>query len=900
MKILFGTHLDQAVYPDLLDCNKSMALAGHKICGINGFVEELEMRLGLKGSWASQSLRVELYRQRLSAIVAGSFFEQSFQKDELGTTSTLLQWRDDLILRGFDFKERPDCPHRLKTLIQAEHFQDSTIPILPPGFSDRIRMIMNTLINRKDVRTCGITSIELCEPLNSHATPWKQLLTLLESGGIALRVKNTPVPETIDDLGKLRHLLRKVLETGKMNDSPQLDGDGSLVILRTATESLAADAMFNNLSVLSTSHPLLLVPDSNALLPHINREHGFPSAGFSSRSSHRPVLQLLPLSFALLWKPVNVKHLIEFLALPHSPVGKLLSRKLLAAVVRLPGIGGTEWEKCLEGVSREIVRDWFEGDHFDRKAGILRHAVIQRLNMLDAWCFKEMQGFRNTNDIHYLPVLQNQIFQLRTIIETNPRSLWLETDLKQLIALIQESGHSLDDNTRQVGHLPYVHHPQCIMEPVEQLIWWNCTQNFVPVFPRLPWQRTEREYLQTSGTVLPTLEEQGRELLKNLSDPVMKTIKKLILVIPDSIDGQTTSPHPIYDVILSAFNSSEIHKIEFQAMDWINGTQNPRLLMPLKTDTIPMKPLHQPKRWWKLENPQLIQPRKQESPTSIEKFLLYPFKWLFEYHARLKTGLIFQISDAPLPGLLAENITKQLWEEKLLLSDMDDSSFKKCIAEMLENMIPREGLYYALPAKEIERQRFLEQLQQSLCALRDLLKINGWDIETMQKKVMGMFGSTPVSGTIDMILVNQNGDHAIVDLKWSKSMNKFKKAIQENTAWQIMFYARMFDVLKTIPMTYYHFNRSQMLTSFSCFPTDHQGVQIVIPDENLTTAAFWNRMENTWNWRLNLLNQGWVEVNIDQTKDDDTLMVEPSEDVFYQQKNICKYHDYAVLLGFLE
>ncbi len=103
LKITFGLDLDGYQYLQLRDrFNES-------ICGPQGFLRILELRLGLASKPASAAGRIVQFRKFLqkAASIKPRFYTASFAKDPLAVAETLLRWRDELVLAGWDGSPGP-------------------------------------------------------------------------------------------------------------------------------------------------------------------------------------------------------------------------------------------------------------------------------------------------------------------------------------------------------------------------------------------------------------------------------------------------------------------------------------------------------------------------------------------------------------------------------------------------------------------------------------------------------------------------------------------------------------------------------------------------------------------------------------------------------------------------
>ena len=114
LKITFGLDLDG--YQDLQPRDRF----NESICGSQGFLRLLELRLGLASKPASAAGRIVQYREFLqnAASIKERFYTASFAKDPLAVAETLLRWRDELVLAGWDGSPDPAASQRIRDLAE--------------------------------------------------------------------------------------------------------------------------------------------------------------------------------------------------------------------------------------------------------------------------------------------------------------------------------------------------------------------------------------------------------------------------------------------------------------------------------------------------------------------------------------------------------------------------------------------------------------------------------------------------------------------------------------------------------------------------------------------------------------------------------------------------------------
>ena len=155
--ITFGLDLDG--YQDLQPRDRF----NESICGPQGFLRLLELRLGLASKPASVASRIVQYRELLqnAASIRERFYTASFAKDPLAVAETLLRWRDELVLAGWDGLPDSGSSQRIRDLAEVEGLAG---PDLLPGFGDRVRKALAEL-DRRDPKFAAIEVLENPESL---------------------------------------------------------------------------------------------------------------------------------------------------------------------------------------------------------------------------------------------------------------------------------------------------------------------------------------------------------------------------------------------------------------------------------------------------------------------------------------------------------------------------------------------------------------------------------------------------------------------------------------------------------------------------------------------------------------------------------------------------------------
>ena len=349
MKITFGLDLDGYQDPETRDRFNEL------ICGPKGFLRILELRLGLVSKPASAAVRAAQYHNLLKNAVSTKprFYSESFGKDAFSTAETVLRWRDDLILAGWNGSADPNHGPRLRDLAEVEGIAEAK---LSPGFGDRVRLILAEL-DRRDAKLDSVGVIE-----NREHIPLL-LRKLLNKLGAAFGYTGGGISEPAGIPGTDLRNIQEALTSPHGRAQINLAYDGTVILANAYSEVTLAHHAAQILRKNRQGNVSSAIIAENDCLPLdlALRALDEPVLALSARSSARPVLQTLALALAVRWEPLDPRDLLAFLVHPVSPVNKRFRTKLAAIVAERPGIGGSEWNSGIEE-HREFLRKKFASD----------------------------------------------------------------------------------------------------------------------------------------------------------------------------------------------------------------------------------------------------------------------------------------------------------------------------------------------------------------------------------------------------------------------------------------------------------------------------------------------------------------------------------------------------------
>ena len=945
MIVYFGLDFDDVVYPKYGELSQSSTL-GHHYNGPKGILYLLETHLGLAGYPNDiDHLRIEKFRQALTkylAIKPDAFFKNSFHADQLATANTLLERRDELLLAGWNFKTDDTTPIRLKTLAQL-HSMAKEEEMLP-GYAERFMDVLHALTTKDS----PIDEVWLNEPFHLLPPHLQRLFDRLKSKNIPFKTFEKPTYQTTNDLAKFRtYLSNPKAHTGKL-----LDKDGSLLILKSKRETDAATYLAKFFKSNTDFNPVCLIPEKNRALDNAFIQEGLPSLGILSDSLARPMLQMLKLVSAFIWKPIDPFKILEFVTLPLKPLSneqipiyrkddaqedgekKIIAFKSLSDIIaefiaKKPGLRGQELQRAVNGFFvdleeeaklrktkggeqlnvgeiRKEYRFWFDRQQYDTQDTAPVADFIEIYRYIQKWAKATFDSKKDKEKINFssLLVLSEQARRIADMLETLPNA---ESELtylqaERIVRTIYQSSPVMF-RTREVGALPYVHHPSTLVGKTDHLVWWNFIHQNPPFYFN-KWYKKELTYLENKGAKLQLPYEESQVELWQRLQPFYYTQHHAILIMPEKVNGEDVSPHPLFGDLQAAFANIEEVVIDIDSRKNIDIlTEKLKLNLPQK-ELLDGRLLHQPKSYIKIDRPILIQADQKESYSSLESLFYYPYKWFFKYQLKLrKSALMSIVKEHTLLGNLAHSLFELLLKEEEVLT-WSAPKIHKWIDKQVFLLLEREGATLLLYGKEPDRAAFINKIKFSATNLLRLIKINGWTIRKVEKEEQDkeeMLGPIKVIGRIDLELSKANGERAVVDLKW-RGATRRKDLIRNKEDLQLVMYAQLLKKeTDTLPHTaFYIIENGQMIARNTL--AFKEAIEI-LPQEDYQAVhdEIWKKMQATYAWRIEQLQSGQIEVRTEETVDEleDDMEYELLKDILAMKSKNAPYDDYTTLISML-
>lgn len=856
-----------------------------------GMLNVLETQLGLLRLEVSNSDRVLQYLEILKRLDSPErFYHRSFAVDALGTAATLLNWRDQWHLHGWTITasevplngEQP----RLRDMAAVD---TEAVKSLALSIGERLALVSLRLKSRK-VR---IAAVVLCEALENWPQAWRSVLSQLK---LSLDKADLVRANAGTMLAEIQQAL---LSLNSKGNAPKIRwrDDGSVAVLQAESPLLAANWVADQLrdrDAKTCEQVLLCAPDA-ALLDDVIVAANLPRQGFKESSPFRPALQVLPMVLSQLWFPTDIYGLLKFLTHPICPVPAIARTHLAEMLARTPGIGsGPAWEEALERIEkaceeakydwvavRERIRIWIEHPRFDPASGITLVALTERLKLLASYFQGRLLDKDNAKQMAFTSALSQTMTLQRSV---NALALQGDThigvqSLQTLLLQATAQGSSNPLFVAQVGACRTVTQPGSAVDSAQTVFWWQLSAPASAA--AYPWSLSELASLRNSGVDLPDLNEAMSQEAMLWQRPVMAATDQLKLVLP----APGVEVHPLWLLLESLFEKG--FRPPVAALE--------RALTDSSLVQVPPSPLPERKRWWELPEGVAIDPRTSESYSSLEQYLFNPYVWVLKYPAKLSPSSILDVSEG---FLLYGNLSHHLVERCLQQKDalvQPDAAFEAWFGPAFDDLISQEGAVLQMPGRQEELSTFRRKLLYSMRQLRIQLRAADVTIALSEEKLEGHFTGGNISGSSDLLLTRQDGQQAILDLKWGRK--SYEDKLKDNRHLQLAIYGEMVrQRTGNWPrLAYFSLGSGELLATDNEFFPKAKLVRKAKDVADEGAAHLWQRFLKTWAWRRAQTDRGRIEVVLEEHEDE-----LPAEDALAIEVLNINYNDFSALAGWGE
>ncbi len=868
MLITFGMQLDgqRATQPG----NRLGALT----VGPQGLLDILEGQLGLLAVRPCAAQRAAAYRACLAQCDNGQrFYHASFSADELGVAATLLAWRDDLYLHGWDGRAKAVASQRINDLAEVEA---DACEVVPPSIGQRLQQVAEALA----VRRACITNVYLSDAWEVYPLAWQRVLQRLPHAQLP-----NPSGAAPGFLGQLQAVLRDSVAGAPVSPVPWQD-DGSVRVVQAQTRTLAATWLSRTLP--QGRQTLLVATADGACLDSHLAGANQARHGLSGSSILRPALQVLPLTMELLWAPLNYPVLLQFLTHPINPVRLFARRQLAAKISSMPGIVGAEWDRLLERISayygpdapsvRTSIEHWLEAPTFSPDTGAPLNEVQVRVQRLQAF-FQLRLGHQDPAQRQAAQAGHGQCqaaLQALAALEQQGVEFLRPRQLQQVIEQATANGSDNPLLAAQADAYLTVTRPGAAIEPADTVTWWNLAMPALPA--RSPWSRAESRQWADLGVALPDSTAQLAQAAQDWLRPVLAARQQLTLVLAPPQE----EPHPLWQLIETVVSQPHVHALE------------DLMLAPgplCQAQTLHALPLR--KRWWKLPAGTPLAAPEKASYTSLNLLLFNPYHWLLQYGARIQASNSPSLSDSyRLNGALAHRLAERFFNVPDALT-MSTDAFDTWFATHFEQVVLEEGAVLLMRGRGADLATLRHRVRRAMIQLRSHFARANVVAVTTEQPLAGTFVGGALAGSADLVVTTANELRAVVDMKWAGG-KKYPDQLQANRHLQLAIYAELLQQQTgSVPsVAYFILEPARLLTPDDRVFADAQQVPANPPGN---TRELWQAFIKAWKWRQGQLADGHFELALVGIEEDEAS--QPPAHALAMEYLKEAYNDYLSLAG---
>lgn len=820
---------------------------GMPVFGPLGLLNLLETRLGLLRAECTQVQRMTQYRECLKrSDRPDRFYHASFGIDPIGASASLLSWRDHWYLHGWNGEAPSGAGVRVVDMAIVEGIARH---LLFPSIGERLVHVADSLSRQQS----KIEQVELVDPIEAFPKCWRDVLAKLPVQSVRTY---GPSADQKTVLGRLQVALKSAHEGKQPLGKIAWTDDGSLRVVRAETGLVAARWVAR--TVTSRQEEVAIVAEQGrSLLDATLDAVDIARQGFQDSNPLVPALQVLPLALATVWEPLDIYALLQFLSHPIGPVPSYARRRLAGVIAECPGIAGPRWREVIEEIERlhperaadvrKAVAFWIEHPRYSPAQGAPLTMLLERTRGIRDY-FGARLADQDPIQRAASATGYGQAVTVAAALEALAAQGELSITPMELEALVAQcTGRGAPNFAMQaqVGCVPSVSDPAAFIESFDRVIWWQMGARSLPA--QYPWSRSELEALARAGAELPHLDailaQRGQDWLR----PIMNTRKQLVLVLPPPGEEM----HPLWQEIQWLVEGVRPEPLE-ELVTGRGGEALPDVAHAL---------LPRRRRWWKLPPDVKLSLRPRESYSSLNTFLNAPYQWVLKYPARLNPSNLLAVTDGNrLYGNLAHRLIDRFFRAEGARALRGDS-LKAWFSGQFAMVVAEEGAVLLMPGRRVDYERLRSALGRALEELQRQFMAAGIDVVAPERELVGTFPGGDLEGKADLVVRNNSGRQAIVDMKWAGA-NVHQDRLAKNRHLQLALYAEMLrqETGAWPQVSYFILEASRLLAPDSGFFPEARSVQ------SRTTGAtpqLWEQFLTAWTWRRSQIDAGMVEVVIE-------------------------------------
>lgn len=830
MKIYYIPSVTGSVY--FLPNDKDVALEA-QVVETQGLLSQLALHAGIHVEVPPYPIRLADYHRALveyDETYPENMFHASIAIDSMSVAKTLLGWRDNLRLAGWNshvcISDRFDALRGIETNYQET---ETGLPVLLKKVEE--------CVGRMTRGTCPKAYRELEIKV---ACPKEMLPDYL-------------IP-LFDGLERIVQV-----EYGFVNTEDKTD---KMEIIEFS-EQYKAEAWMSQLDEAAYD---VWVNSDNKRLDNWLHMSGKPVAGSDMLRSNPQITQMFLLAIQLFQRPLNVNAFLQYLYLPECPLPWKLKTKLASTIVREGGFCSSKVLECVNGYldrelkeetdetpceltseqRKEAYQTYLPFDLLDSE--VAKDIVCESKDVNVGKLNKFLKSIRNYSSERAVKIAAvapydlrpEQLREVATLID----ALTIMTDgigksipfstLQQWAQSLYEASDFLQFNP-QAGCRLVVNRPSNIVTKAKKTIWCDFFGDVNSALSTDFLSPSEIEGMQSMGIRLwnPDKEAQCHNFLQEM--PLHQTTEQLTFVVCKKRGTTDIPAHPLRlqlpNDIMVKDGDEEFAKLPSRPCKKMDNHREE----DAKEVTFDAKA--HPVTW-----------RGQESFSALEELLQNPLDYFLNYTLAFTDKGPTEIKMSLTYGNVAHEVI-----ENLFTAERDGKKLteyvKAAFEAAYEQGLACKGALLLLPEHHLDRDRLRHQLLRCVNNLAEIIEKNGLTVvkcEQEELQALGFDEGIMMKGYIDMVLKDSNGEDVIFDLKWTSMKDKHKKLVENNRDAQLAIYRAMMQAHELHPHS--------IRTAFFVMP---QGK--IISSDNFADCHFEKVSRKATDDIMQMLRKGYTE-----------------------------------------
>ena len=740
----------------------------------------LEAQLGL-------SATLPLVCQRITEFVRALpddptlAFAGSLRCDRWGAATELLRRRDELELADW----RRGNPQQFPAIARDLCVGPAMVELKFPSEGARLHAVLAALASGQ---TLPVHECTLDEEIARWPALWQRVLRQLNV--VAAEPSQCLAPEGT----ALREAQECLLHEHEMPLAPDRSVRWAATRSDAAACELVADVLGNDPGVTSG---VVIYCDDDALAMRLDAclaRRRLPTMGADGATAAHPIHQLLPLTLALSWEPVDPRLLLDFLNLPLGPLPRRAARALAEALAREPGLGSTSWEVACaalcnpendpDGRLAGLLQCWVLGERAPRGDDLPVLLVDLRCRLVAEWALARAAGWPATDDraemfIETLRLLARHASLLAELAALAGTTI-SEPQLHRMYHEIAATGLRVQPCCESAAGPRRVRSLAEIAAPCRRLIWLGVGTDRTAY---TPWSPAERAQLGAAGVAI----DDGQQLLEALRAAEARGVAQVtedLLAIELPRDRERRA-HPFWLALRNQWHGAAAASLVVE--DLLANDELDRLQpFTCRGELVPASAPLQHRAQWRAAPGALID-RTTASATELQDRLSCPLKWTFRYQAGLRPSARATLPERfQLKGTFCHRVLQ------LVLGGGGDLPSAAQAAELVgktfDQRLPLDAAPLAQPDQAGECGRLRRELVKSARVLVEALHAGGYRIAAMEAPVEGSAFGKELRGSIDCVAVTPGGEEAVIDFKYA-GRAKYAKLLETGRALQLATYA---------------------------------------------------------------------------------------------------------------